>query len=283
MWWNAPLASVLALLAGPVARAEEPPPPSETTDPAPPDEGRGEGETSERPLAIPASGRSPGAEPLLDRPPRPDRPRAEDFDVRALREYRNHHLSLRTVADTWISTSWTGWGWGPGWAWGPGYGYGYAAWPRTWIHQDTRLVVFEGHVPLDVPATLGELGDVSAQQDLLRRIRRNRRATSVLDALGLLGLGVAVGGLVGLEDARTVEDQQTWGAISAGGAGLMLGGFVGSAFPGARAKRLLLDPTATFEPGEVERRVEEHNARLADALGLPEEHAARVDAEEWER
>lgn len=244
MWW---LSTVLTISSP--ARAED-----EVPQPSP-----------ERPLAIPGPGRPPALPPAPDSAPRV----ADAYDLRAVREYREHHLSVRTVTETWYTTTWgPGWGWG----WGP-------AWPQTWVHRDQRVLLFEGRRVIDVPTALSALGDVPAQQQLLHRISSQRTASTVLTSVGFAGMAATLIGLVGFDEARTLEQAEAWSIVSGAGAGVMLGGFIGGAFPAARARTLLMDPSATFEPGEAERRFREHDDRLAAALGLS---PAQVDAIEAE-
>ncbi|MCA9494696.1 MAG: hypothetical protein KC621_32430 [Myxococcales bacterium] len=228
---------------------------AEDAEPAPP--------APERPLAIPAPGRPPPMPPVEGRAPQV----SDAYDLRAVREYREHHLTVRTITETWYTTTW-----GPGWGWGP-------AWPQTWVHRDQRVLLFEGNRVIDVPTALSTLGDVPAQQQLLRRISNHRNAATALTAVGFTGMAATLVGLVGFDEARTLEQAQTWSLVSGTGAVVMLGGMIGGAFPAARARTLLMDPMATFEAGEAERRFREHDDQLAAALGLS---PAQVDAIEAE-
>ncbi|MCB9699483.1 MAG: hypothetical protein H6738_22055 [Alphaproteobacteria bacterium] len=239
----------------------------ESTSPAWADDADPPPEVPERPLAIPASGRPPALPPVADGPPSV----ANAYDPRAVREYREHHLSVRTITETWYTTTW-GPGWGYGWGWGP-------AWPQTWVHRDQRVLLFEGRRVIDVPTALSTLGDVPAQQQLLRRISNQRTASTALTSVGFVGMAATLVGLVGFDQARTLEEAETWSVVSGAGAGVMLVGLIGGAFPAARARTLLMDPSATFQPGEAERRFREHDDQLAAALGLS---PAQVDAIEAE-
>lgn len=235
-------------------------------------------ESGEGPLAIPAEPPPPRTEVVV-----PDRPlavpgRSSPEKAHAVREYRARHLAIRNLSEAYVGTTWSyGWYGGPyGWG-GPGWGWG--AWPHPFVVHRDEQAIFQGPNRLDVPATLGVLGDTTGQQQLERRIRRNRGAASALFGLGVAGIAASITGLVGVEQARTYDELTVWNAVSWGGVGLMVGGFVGGSFPSSRAWRLQLEPTETMEPAELDRRIQDYNERLAAALGLDPMEAVRIESE----
>jgi hypothetical protein len=195
--------------------------------------------------------------------------------VAAYRDYRSRHLALRSLSEAYVGTTWS-YGWYGGYGW-HGPGWGWAAWPHPFVVRREERAVFQGSERLDVPETLGALGDVTGKQQLERRIRKNRTIAGVLYGVGVAGVAASVVGLVGMDQARTYDDLTTWNVVSWGGVGLMVGGFVGGSFPSSRAWRLQLEPDATFEPAELQRRIEEHNERLAAELGLDPIEAMQLE------
>ncbi len=229
-----------------------------------------------QPLAIPAD---PGPRPAPDvlviedeRPlavPEPGAPRLGDS--RAIREYRSRYLAVRSISDLVHGTTWAGWGYpyrGWGWGWG---------WPQPWVYRVDSLADTLGPHRLDVPARFGALGDVTGARTLARRIRRHRGATTALTAVGVAGIVTSVAGLIGMDRAVTWDDRRDWSTVSLGGVGLMVGGFVGASIPSGRAARLQYQPEASFDLAELERRVAEHNERLARELGLDPGRAVEIE------
>lgn len=234
----------------------------------------GEGEA---PLAIPADEpAAPRTEVVV-----PDRPlaipgrREPATDASAIREYRSRFLAVRNLSEAYVGTTWS-YGWYGGYGW-HGPGWGWAAWPHPFVVRREEQAVFQGPNRLDVPETLGALGDSAGREVLERRIRKNRAWSGVLFGLGVAGVAGSVVGLVGMDQARTFDELTTWNAVSWGGVGLMVGGFVGGSFPSSRAWRLQLDHDATIDPAELERRVAAHNEALAAELGLDPIEAIRLE------
>jgi hypothetical protein len=233
-------------------------------------------EAGDQPLAIPAEEPAP--------PPRtevvvPDRPLAVPGSApehaRAVREYRARHLAVRNLSQAYVGTGWSyGWYGGGGYGWP---GWGWTAWPRPFVVRHEEQAIFQGPNRLDVPETLAVLGDTAGKERLERRIRRNRTAAGVLFGLGVAGIASSITGLVGMDQARSYDELAAWNAVSWGGVGLMVGGFVGGSFPSSRAWRLQLEPDATMEPAELQRWMSEYNARLASELGLDAMEAVRIE------
>lgn len=221
----------------------EPPPPGGQPDPAP--------------LALPAHA-----------PPPPARhaPRIDDAYGRHLGEYREQRLRLRPYESLYYSTSggYVGYGGYGGYGgWGIGMGF-----PTVWVDQVHRVAVYQGSSRLDVPHTLVALGEPERARGLERRIRTNRRWAGAATALGVTGLVGSVAGLVGSTQARDPYVRDLWNLEALASTVGMATGFVLAGFPGHRADRLTFDHAATFEPGELERAVDRHNAALAAELGL---------------
>lgn len=227
------------------------------------------------PLAIPVD--RPPPEP--PEPPEPRAPRVRLGAQRpaALREYRASHLSVRSLSEAHVQT---GWSYGYARTWGPyGPGFGFALIPRSTLVRTEIWGVFQGPERLDVPSTLGALGDTSGRAALERRIRSQRALSSTSYGLGVAGLAASIVGLIGLENARHAEQALLWSGVSAGGAGILAAGFIGGTIPAARASRLQYDPTATFDIEQLQRDVAAHNAELASELGLSPEAARHIESE----
>jgi hypothetical protein len=209
----------------------------------------------ERPLAIPQTAPPP---PVVEQP----RPRNPER-IRARQTYRAEALSLRPYSELYQGTTWTRQVvWSP---WGPGV----ATVARPFYVERTELGVFQGRERLDVPQTLGALGDLQAQEALEQRIRSTRSTGHVLYGLGALGIAGSIVGLIGLDHATSYEEAQVYGTMSLAGLGLGIGGFLVGTFPTGRAYRLQYDLDASQDLDELEARIEAHNRELAEKLGLP--------------
>lgn len=197
-------------------------------------------EASDRPLAIPLDAVPPE--------PRPQRPPAADG------RYRLEALSIRNVAEYYATpgtvTSY-GWGWGRVGIWTP---------PSV-VRQDD-WAVFRGPVRLDVPSFLELTGDPMGRAQLDRRIQSARSASQALIATAIGGGAATIGGLIGIGNARTVQDEVLWRQVTTVGVVALVGGAVTSSFPAARARRLAAHPSETLSYDEAIERVEAYNANL---------------------
>ena len=121
----------------------------------------------------------------------PADPGAFEKKAAAMMAYRTRHLTLRGLTLRYpggatVVHSGYGWGWGfggPSWGWGASYV----------IHNPDVIeyswAVFQGQSRLTVPAYLSVVGDVGASEELGRKIRSNRQASSVLYVAGTIGAG----------------------------------------------------------------------------------------------
>jgi hypothetical protein len=198
----------------------------------------------ERPLAIPHA----GSPPPVEEPAQPPR--------RARQAYRTQALSLRPYSEFYQGTTFSRWG--------------TVMVARPFYVERTELGVFQGRERLDVPQTLGALGDLQGQQALEQRIHRSRSTGHLLYGLGALGIASSIVGLIGLDHATSYEEAQIFGNMSLWGLGVGIGGFVVGSFPTGKAYRLQYDLEASQDLDELEARIETHNRELADSLGLPQ-------------
>lgn len=222
----------------------------------------------DRPLAIPLGpSPAPPRSITITAPPRPE------SRARAMREYRNRHLSVHNLSEIVTTTSWS-------------YHYryrpyrgggGWVAWPHPWSYHVDTIAVFKGEQRIDVPTTLGELGDVPARLDLERRIGAARSASSVLQAVGVVGVGTAVVGLIGRDQANSFVELRDWSRVTEIGIGMTFGGLMLSAFPSSRARKLQYTHELSMELDELQRRVADHNEALAASLGLDPEVALELE------
>ena len=245
----------------------------------------------DRSLAIP--GRRPGDKRRRDRrlPPgthegpvvRPPpaqvkirAPGSSSIRARAYRAYRDEYLAIRRSSRyvTNIPYQWGSWGYGP-----PRMGmWGFNSFGPGVAYRMDRLGVVQGHEWLDAPAVLGALGDTGAEQNLRRKVRRNRNAATFMQAVAVLGVGGIVTGLIGADRATNLDHLRNWQRVTAGGIGLTIGGIIMSAIPSSRANNLRSDITRTVEVHELRRRIEDHNATLASELGISPEMAVRLES-----
>jgi hypothetical protein len=138
----------------------------------------------------------------------------------------------------------------------------------VWVDQDHRVAVYAGSERLDVPDVLDTLREPERESDLRRRIRRNRTWSGIGTAVGVAGVVGSIAGLVGSQTAYDPYVRDLWNLEALGATVAMAGGFVFAGFPGSRAERLQYDPSATFDPGELEAEVDRFNEELARSLAL---------------
>lgn len=245
-----------------------------------------ETEGEELPLAIPVPDPEAPASELQTPPSSAPRTAEARPGRETFRTYRDQALSLRTVGEVRVGTTWDYTTYG---RWGPyGYSMGWSPWPRPYVVQTSRPGVFQGPKRLDVPSTLLALGDEDARVALEGRIRKNRTIGNVGYGLGVVGVAASVVGLIGLDeccstpiyagDTERIHQALAWSTVTGSGLALMVGGLVGGTFPSVRAWRLQYDHTATIEPDVLEERIEAHNAQLATELGLTAREVERIES-----
>ncbi len=204
-------------------------------------------ETSDRPLAIP-----------LDSAPPPSPEGAPSRNDWADEQYQSMALSIRNVSEFYSTpgtvTSW-GWGWGR---------VGVISPPVVYRTDD--WAVFRGPVRIDVPSFLDLTGDEPARMALEHQIQRSRSAAQGLYGAAVVGAVAGVGGLVGMGNARTVQQYATWSQVTTGGVIALIGGAIGGSFPAAKARHLALRPAETLSLDEATERVTAYNANLRTSM-----------------
>jgi hypothetical protein len=129
------------------------------------------------------------------------------------REYRAQALSVRRFTEAYATTTFA-YGYHRRW-WG-GYGrWGVFAVPV--IVRTDAWGVFQGERRIDVPTTLGVLGDTEGKVALERRIATNRTLGTTGYVVGFTGLGAAVVGFVARDNVPTVEGYVAWSNVAARG------------------------------------------------------------------
>ena len=121
------------------------------------------------------------------------------------------------------------------------------------------------------PPPSSDWGDPAASRVLMRRIRSTERTASLLQGVGVVGVGALVTGLVASDRATSLDSLRRWERVAGVGGGLMLFSVVTAPVPARRAVVLHHDVTATLDPAELEARVHAYNTRLAEELGVSPE------------
>ncbi len=249
-------------------------------------------EDSPIPLAIPVG--ESGPPPQFDGPPDDPRPMAipgpsaSAEEVAARRQYARRHLSVRDTSEivvsatTMMSPGW-GYGWGGWGGWGWGGGWGGWAWTVPTATRVDSWAVLEGTRRLDVPRALDRLGDPGARMELERRVRVRRTWGHVITGVGAAGIAAGVVGLVGLDQARTLDEARAWSAMGTAGLVGGAGALVVGSFPSSRARRLLVDPTLTIDREQAAEQAEVHNEALRVELGLSPTQALAIEQSVQER
>ncbi|MBX2797984.1 MAG: hypothetical protein KTR31_09955 [Myxococcales bacterium] len=202
----------------------------------------------EAPLAIPAGGAAPAAERAAPQAVTVrDLPRTPSMAV-ASRQFQERSLDLR-VAEVPVTL-------GPHW---------------DWTRRVAMMGVYQGSHRLDGPQMLVALGDEAGGADLERRIGSNRMAATVLQAVGVAGVGGVVTGLIGRDRAETFGQLRRWQGFTVASVGVLVTGFAGSAIPRTRARQLRYDPMSAMDLLELEERIASHNRALAKELGVQQQ------------
>lgn len=250
------------------ARGQEPAPPAPAPPPAAPAPPPA-APADELPLAIPVDAPPPAP---LDAPPAPDGPRRGER-IEAARTYRGEALTVRDFTETYVSSTYAYayrrrfWG---------GYGrWGVFAVPVV-VHRDA-WGVFQGNARLDVPSTYAALGDDDGKRLIERKIRTNEAFGTAGYVVGAAGVAATIVGYVGRDNATTVPQLVTWSNVAVGGLVALVGGLVEGSITSGRAERLQYDHDATFDRAELDQRIADHNAALADQLGLTPQQVARIE------
>lgn len=209
-------------------------------------------EATDQPLAIPA-----------DMPqPREEGPwRGPRMNADAAARYEAEKLIVRTVAEFHTGptvVSHYGWGWGGVSVAGPAVVTAVEDW-----------AVYKGPVRLDVPTYLGTIGDTAGQTALLHRIEKNQKLARTFLGVGIAGGVAGIAGLIGANNARTVQDYATWSQVAGVGAVAFVGGMVAAPFPARKSRDLSWKPSETLALENVQEAVLGHNRDLRRRLGGP--------------
>lgn len=218
---------------------------------------------------------------------RPEPPQASlrpvpRVDLEAARaEYSTRRLTLAVQdASYWPARYQHGWGHAS-----PMYTTRTVPWPVINGVNNARVAVLQSGRALTVPDLLATLGDRKGEQALRSKVNKNRSLSSAFKGMAAVGVVGLVVGLVGRGQAydgpySDWQEVRQWRTIAVGGAALAGGGLVLASFPGSRADRLELDPSLTLSADELMNGVRDHNAALAEDLGLDPELPIEPTAQE---
>jgi hypothetical protein len=190
----------------------------------------------------------------------------------AVRAYRLRHLAVRTEVEYTGGTatvSHSPYGWG----------YGGAVIDRDPLQLHRSWAIYQGPMRLEVPTWLSLSGDEAGRSELEGRIERKRWLSRTYYGLAGVGvLGIAAAYIGGSSDAEWAQGYE-WGAIGAVGLGFAVGGLVGGSIPAASATRLRTDFTKTVDIVDAQKAVDARNEALRAELGLTPEQALAVESE----
>lgn len=192
----------------------------------------------------------------------------------AISSYRTRHLAIRRISEiygggpTYTSSYYHSYG---------GWGFGSVHVMGSPFYRLDTWAVFQGPERLSVPVYLDKVGDTARLQDLEKRVRSNRTASTSLFVLGGAGVATSLVGLIGVDSATTEEQYLAWSAVSTSGVLAMVVGFVGGSFPASKARKLQYSAPHTLTLEEVEAAVRGYNGALREELGLSPADALRAE------
>jgi hypothetical protein len=215
------------------------------------------GVANDLPLAIPvdapqaATVEAPQAEPVVEPAPELPAPAAwwtppDPAEIPSFQEYARRELSVVPVPET------------------------VGVWAGLWgaLPSEMRLQGRLAGSGLDAPALLDALGDTAGASALRQRVRSQRTVAGVLLGLAVAGGGAVIASEVSKRNTNDPVAQNNWQLVAIGGWAGLVGGLAGSSIPSRQAARLVAHPDLTVPASELEQRVVDHNASIADMLGL---------------
>jgi hypothetical protein len=186
--------------------------------------------------------------------------------------YRAEHLHLEPV------TSWSYHNHSVGFMSHPGYGWGtFFSLGPTFVTPHHEWLVIKGPAVMDVPSFLTLTGETERHEDLLKKVRRNKRYSVGLGGVAALGAVALVAGL--FTEVNATSPQETFQGVQMynyGAVGLA-SGLVLASIPMGRAKLLLSQPGSSMSPDEAAQIIREHNDGLRHALGLTPAEAFEIE------
>ncbi len=186
--------------------------------------------------------------------------------------YRAEHLHLEPV------TSWSYHHQSVGFMGHSGYGWGtFFSLGPTFVTPHHEWLVIKGPAVIDVPSFLTLTGETERREDLLTRVRRNKRYTVGLGGVAVLGAMGLVAGLVNEVNATSPEQAFQGAQMYNYGAVVLASGIVLASIPMGRTKRLLSQPGASMSPDEAAQIIREHNDALRHSLGLTPSEAFDIE------
>ena len=186
--------------------------------------------------------------------------------------YRAEHLHLEPV------TSWSYHHQSVGFSGHPGYGWGtFFSLGPTFATPHHEWLVIKGPAVIDIPAFLALTGETERREDLLLKVRRNKRYTAGLGSVAALGAVGLVAGLVAEMNATSPEQVARGMEMYNYGAVALASGLVLASIPMGRTKRLLGQPGASMSPDDAAQIIRKHNDTLRHSLGLTAAEAFDIE------
>jgi len=186
--------------------------------------------------------------------------------------YRAEYLHLEPV------TSWSYHQQSVGFMGHSGYGWGtfFSVGP-TFATPHHEWLVVKGPAVMDVPSFLELTGETARRDDLLLKVRRNKRYATGLGGVAVLGAVGLVGGMIAEMNATTPEEAFQGAQMYNYGAVALASGLVLASIPLGRTKRLLQQPAASMSPDEAAQIIRVHNDALRHSLGLTPAEAFDIE------
>jgi hypothetical protein len=196
--------------------------------------------------------------------------------VKALRDYRNRHLDVRSYSYQ------TGGGSSGTWVTVPFHGRGHHGFFSTMFWSDPVRThqtwgIYQGPELITTPRFFELSGADKRLEVLTSDIHRARSATRVWNGVAITGVVGVVAGIIGMSLADTAREAQPWGTVTTLGSLTAITGLFGASFPSGKAQRLVHRPSTIMTSAEAQGLADRHNDRLARELELSADEAWQVE------
>lgn len=221
--------------------------------------------SEDAPLAIPATP-PPTAGPTRVEPPQPSA-----AELRALTQYREDRITIRSETEFHGGGTMIVGGWGGAYRAGPGV---HVAWgvPGVVLSEPVTAsptwAAYQGPRRLDAPDFLRAAGELERAEALDKDIRHAKRASYAWMGVAGAGAVAAVTGLMGIGITDDRDINILYNNLMVGGATVAAVGLVGSSFPSARARSLQTDLPASISLAEAQEMAAKRNEALRQELSL---------------
>ena len=193
--------------------------------------------------------------------------------LQALRTYKGQRLQVRAETEfrggsvsTFSSMSY-----------GYPHGYGTGVIVSDPVSTFRTWGVYRGPQRLSVPDFLTLSGAIEKRDELVKKIKKARRASRGWFAGAGIGMGAIVTGIVGMSAAKKLPTYRQYNWVALSGTGATIGCLLGASFPASKAARMYRYPGVSMSSDEANELAHGHNEALREKLNLQPEEAWLLD------